>query len=103
MATQRVSPSAAIHLQTRLQQELRHDHVKVHPYGGHLIIEMHVTDEVYKVARLTLLPGQEYGLSYRTPGEKWEPMPFSGPLDEMASAIAATLGPYLDPATYAVL
>ena len=103
MPTHRVSPFDAAYLQDVLQRACGHEQVKVRPYGGHLIVEMHVGDEVYKVARLTSLPRQEYGLSYRTASEKWERMPFCGSLDEMASAITELLRPYLDPASYVIL
>ena len=36
-----------------------------------------------------------YGLSFMRHTGRWEPMPFSGPLQEMADTVVSTLGAYL--------
>ena len=52
-------------------------------------------DGEYPVARLSPLGAEQFGLSYCTRQGQWEKMPFAGPLDQMASTIIESLGPYL--------
>ena len=90
---------AAAALQDQLRRRGTYDHVSVRPRAGHLNIEAADADgQPSIVARATPLGGVEYGLSFRTSGGRWEPMPVSGPLEEIAESAVGLLGPYLNPA-----
>jgi hypothetical protein len=90
---------AATALQDLLRRRGKYDHVTVRPRSGHLNIEAADADGQRSiVARATPLGGAEYGLSFRTSGGRWDPMPVSGPLEEIADAVVGLLGPYLNPA-----
>jgi hypothetical protein len=43
----------------------------------------------------TPLGAGQYGLSFMRQTGRWEPMPFSGRLSNMADTVVSTLGPYL--------
>ena len=47
------------------------------------------------VARLTPLGQAQYGLSFYRHDGRWERMPFTGAISEMATTLIETLGPYL--------
>jgi hypothetical protein len=49
-----------------------------------------------QIARATPLGGGQYGLSFRTHQGRWEPMPVSGALPDLAQALTEMLGAYLD-------
>ena len=86
-------------LQDLLRRRGKYDHVSVKPRAGHLNIEAADGDgQAVIVARATPLGGVDYGLSFRTSAGRWEPMPVSGPLEEIADGVVGLLGPYLDPA-----
>jgi hypothetical protein len=69
----------------------------VRPRAGHLNIEAEgVEGTRVIVARATPLDAKEYGLSFRKHTGQWEPMPVSGPLEEIADSVIDLLGPYLD-------
>ncbi|HMG17093.1 MAG TPA: hypothetical protein VK573_00105 [Gemmatimonadales bacterium] len=90
---------AAAALQDLLRQRGKYEHVRVRPRAGHLNIEAANADgQPSLVARVTPLGGVDYGLSFRSSGGRWEPMPVSGPLEEIADGVTGLLGPYLDPA-----
>jgi len=67
-------------------------HVTVRTARGHLNI---FVDEGPPVARFTPLGAGQFGLSFRTHTGRWEPMPFMGDLVQLAHALVAALGPYL--------
>jgi hypothetical protein len=71
-------------------------HVRVRLTRGHLDI---CPDEE-PIARATPLGAGEYGLSFRRHTGKWERMPITGPLGELAKAVVDTLGPYLEKETF---
>lgn len=52
------------------------------------------------VARLTELGRNLYGAAFRSHSGRWEPLPGSGPLDEMAQIVVTLLEPYLQPDNY---
>ncbi|MBI4566269.1 MAG: hypothetical protein HY716_16410 [Planctomycetes bacterium] len=90
---------AAAMLQDLLRRRGKYDHVSVRPRAGHLIIEAaDANGQPSIVARATPLGGREYGLSFRTSGGRWDPMPVSGLPEEIADGVVGLLGPYLDPA-----
>jgi len=71
-------------------------HVSVRPNRGHLIIfAVDSSGDQHPVARLTPLGAGHYGLSFMRHTGRWEPMPFSGPLSDMADTVTSTLAPYL--------
>jgi hypothetical protein len=80
----------------RLQADIRalgdYPHISVRPSRGHILI---LGDEEQRVARLTPTGSGHYGLSFMRHTGRWEPMPFSGPLQEMADTVVSTLSPYL--------
>lgn len=75
-----------------LRAEGNYGHVTVRSRRGQLYV--HSGDET-PVARLTPLGGGNYGLSFHHHTGRWEPMPFSGALAQMAKTLVSTLGPYL--------
>ena len=52
-------------------------------------------DEDWSVARLTPLGASSYGLSFHHHTGRWEPMPYSGTLAELAAVIVEQLSPFL--------
>ncbi len=74
-----------------------YEHVHVQARAGHLIVKAQDSQGAQvQVARATSLGGGQYGLSFRTHQGRWEPMPVSGPLPEIAQALTEMLGAYLD-------
>lgn len=69
-----------------------YEHVTVRAQRGHLIL--YADDS--PVARLTPLDRDTFGLGFHRHTGRWEPMPFAGPLTEMADTIVQTLAPYLE-------
>ena len=67
-------------------------HVSVRPSRGHLNI---FAGDHLPVARVTPLSDGQYGLSFMRHTGRWEPMPFTGDLNQMPSTIVTTLEPYL--------
>lgn len=84
----------------RLQQILRgrgdYAYVHVRSRAGHLIVQTEEEGERQTIARVTPLGAEAYGLSFRTTSGRWEPMPVSGGLEEIATGVIDCLGPYLD-------
>ena len=80
----------------RLQAGIRalgdYGHVSVRSTRGHLNV---FAGDEQPVARLTPLGAGHYGLSFMRNTGRWEPMPFSGHLADMADTVVSTLGPYL--------
>jgi hypothetical protein len=74
-----------------------HDHVDVRTRGQDLIIEVMHADDREPIARATRLDGHRFGLSFRSHTGRWEPMPISGDLEEIAQAMTEELGAYIDP------
>ncbi len=90
---------AALSSQELIRRCGPYDHVNVRPRAGHLIIDVIDPDgDSSTVARATPLGGTAHGLSFQTSGGRWEPMPVSGSLEEIAAGVVGLLGPYLDPA-----
>jgi hypothetical protein len=87
--------SRAPELQHQLRQILGHDQIKVKPYGKHLLIQLVTNDEADTMARLTELGRGTYGASFRALTGRWEPLPGTGPLKEMANLVTTLIGPYL--------
>jgi hypothetical protein len=75
-------------------------HNRVRARGLHLVIEHGEGDD--GVARLTPLGGQTFGASFRTHTGRWEPMPVSGPLQDVVPELVNVLGPYLDRDTFSL-
>lgn len=90
--------SSAPELQQLLRTLLGHDHIRVKPYGSHLLIQLtSKADETDTIARLTALGRETYGAAFRPLSGRWEPLPGAGPLKEMAELVTNLLGPYLQP------
>lgn len=88
--------SACAQLQQAMRDAGEYAHVVVRVERGHLMV--YAGDEE-PVARLTPLGSQaQYGLSFYRHDSRWERMPFSGAISEMATTLVDTLGPYLAPA-----
>jgi len=68
-------------------------HVRVRAERGHLNI---YPDDFAPVARLTPLGTSLFRLGFRTHTGRWEPMPFTGTILQLAEALADTLAPYLE-------
>ncbi len=58
-------------------------HVRVHLERGHI----EICPDNEPVARATPIGGGQYGLNFRSHTGRWEPMPFTGPPDELAKAV----------------
>ncbi|PNG46067.1 hypothetical protein WDL1P3_00117 (plasmid) [Variovorax sp. WDL1] len=85
-------------LQRHLARLTGHDHVRVRPYGKHLLIQMHRGDDVVDIiARLTEVSRTRYTAAFRSHTGRWEPLPVSGDLAQSAAAVATLLAPYLEP------
>jgi hypothetical protein len=68
----------------------------VKPYGSHLLIQLVSEEgEADTIARLTELGRNTYGASFRPMSGRWEALPGTGPLKEMAELVTTLLGPYL--------
>lgn len=87
----------ACRLQQLMSEHLDHDAVRVRPYGQHLVMDMAGDGDPYPVARLTRLEPGQYGLGFRLHTGRWDPMPVSGSLEEVARFAAQMLAPYFDP------
>ena len=87
--------SRAPELQQQLRQILGHDQITVKPYGNHLLIQLVQSGEVDTMARLTDLGHGAYGAAFRSMTGRWEPLPGTGPLKEMAELVTTLIGPYL--------
>jgi hypothetical protein len=72
-------------------------HVHVRPSRNHLVVELEGGERREPVARLTYLGERRFGLSFHRHTGRWEPMPFSGPLEAATSELVQMLGPYLVP------
>ena len=92
--------NSAAQLQRQLRKLLGHDQIVTQAYGHHLLIKR-LDDQVpIVVARLTELATNSYGAAFRSHSGRWEPLPGSGPLDEMAQLVVTLLHPYLQPNFY---
>ena len=65
-------------------------------YGPHLLIKRLDDDEPTVVARLTGLGRYRYGAAFPTHNGRWEPLPGTGAIEEMADVVTF-LTPYLQP------
>lgn len=79
-------------LQQALHATGEYAHVVVRVARGHLLV---YAGDDEPVARLTPLGQAQYGLSFYRHDGRWERMPFSGPISDMATTVVETLGPYL--------
>lgn len=87
--------ACAVELQRQLRNSLGHDQIITQAYGPHLLIKR-LDDQVPTVvARLTELGSNSYGAAFRSHSGRWEPLPDSGSLDEMARSVVTHLQPYL--------
>jgi hypothetical protein len=84
----------AIDLATQLREHSDLAQVDVRAQRGALYIYPNV-EEDWAVARLTPLGASAYGLSFHHHTGRWEPMPYSGTLDDLAAVIVEQLSPFL--------
>ncbi|TAL84945.1 MAG: hypothetical protein EPN74_09925 [Rhodanobacter sp.] len=89
----------AAELQRELAKLSGHDLAGVRPYGKHLLIQMHRPDTIDTVARLTEIGPNSYESAFRSHTGRWEPLPGTGNLMEIAAMVVMLLAPYLDPNT----
>jgi hypothetical protein len=82
----------AAHVQAAIRSMGDYGHVSVRALRGHLV----VSSGDHAVARFTPLGAGQYGLSFDRHTGRWEPMPFTGGLDEMATTVTTVLAPYLE-------
>jgi hypothetical protein len=90
----------ASELQRTLRDLLGHDQIVVQAWGAHLLIKRQDDQDLIVVARLSALSGNRYGAAFRSHSGRWEPLPGSGTLDEMAQLVVTLLQPYLQPDNY---
>jgi transposase len=90
----------ASELQRQLRALLGHDQIVTQAYGAHLLIKRLDDQDPIVVARLSELGRNLYGAAFRSHSGRWEPLPGSGPLDEMAQLVVTLLEPYLQPDNY---
>ena len=65
-----------------------------------MLIKRLDNNEATVVARLTELGRNRYGAASRSHSRRWEPLPGTGSLDEMAGVVVTLLQPYLQPDNY---
>ncbi len=105
MAHRNRGPTCQLYLpNTTLQRQLRgllgHEQIITQAYGHHLLIKRLDDEGRTVVARLTELARNRYGAAFRTHSGRWETLPGTGTLDEMAQVIVTPLYPYLQPDNY---
>jgi hypothetical protein len=93
-----VNDQAAQQLQAGIRRLGNYAHVSALAQRGHLVVVS--GDDARPVARLTSLGGDHYTLSFHRHDGGWEPMPFTGSLDDIATTLVATLAPYLEPVDF---
>jgi hypothetical protein len=84
----------AIDLAGQLRANAELSTVDVRAQRGHLYVYPDTTED-WAVARLTPLGAAGYGLSFHHHTGRWEPMPYSGSLGELAQVIVEQLSPFL--------
>ncbi len=77
----------AAELQRQLRGLLGHEQIVTQAYGRHLLIKRLDGEEPTVVARLTELGRHHYGAAFRSHSGRWEPLPGTGTLDEMAGVL----------------
>ena len=87
-------------MQRQLRSLLGHEQIVTQAYGRHLPIKRLDDEDATVVARLTELGRTRYGAAFRTHSGRWEPLPGTGTLDEMAQVVVTLLQPYLQPDNY---
>ncbi|OUL96474.1 hypothetical protein [Paraburkholderia hospita] len=85
----------AAELQRQLRSLLGHEQIVTQAYGRHLLIKRLDDEEPTVVARLTELGRNRYGAAFRSHSGRWEPLPGTGSLEEMADVVVTLLQPYL--------
>lgn len=84
----------AIDLARQLRERAELSTVDVRAQRGLLYVYPHMQED-WAVARLTPLGANAYGLSFHHHTGRWEPMPYSGTLDDLAAVIVEQLSPFL--------
>ena len=90
----------AAELQRQLRSLLGHEQIVTQAYGRHLLIKRLDDGEPTVVARLTEFNRNRYGAAFRSQSGRWEPLPGTGTLAEMAQVIVTLLQSYLQPDNY---
>jgi len=85
----------AAELQRQLRSLLGHEQIVTQAYGRPLLIKRLDDEEPTVVARLTELGRNRYGAAFRSHSGRWEPLPGTGSLEEMADVVVTLLQPYL--------
>ena len=94
----------AVELWHRLRTLLGHNEVATGTYGRHILVKRWGYPVCHPaVARLTKSAHNHYVAAFRGHSGRWEPLPGSGPLDEMVERVATLLEPYLEPDTIPAL
>ena len=83
----------ASELQRQLRALLDHDQIVTQAYGHHLLIKRLDDQAPIVVARLSELSRNRYGAAFRSHSGRWEPLPGTGTLDEMAQLVVTLLQP----------
>lgn len=90
----------AAELQRQLRSLLGHEQIVTQAYRRYLLIKRLDDEEPTVVARLTELGHHRYGAAFRSHARRWEPLPGSGSLEEMADVVVTLLQPYLQSDNY---
>ena len=90
--------AAAQRLQDLIRAKGQYGHVEVRSRAQNLVVEVVSDYGRDPVVKATPINPQEYGLSFHSHTGRWEPLPITGNLDEIACSITEELGAYLDPA-----
>ena len=91
---------SAEELQRQLRSLLGHEQIITQACGHHLLIKRLDDEAPTVVARLTELARNRYAAAFRSHSGRWEPLPGTGTLDEMAGVVVTLLQPYLQPDNY---
>jgi len=84
----------AIELGGRVREHVELSKVDVRAQRGYIYVYPG-SNKDWAVARLTPLGAAGYGLSFHHHTGRWESMPYSGTLGELAQVIAEQLSPFL--------
>jgi len=99
VARKKARPAPAVDAASLLQDAIHalgnYSHVTVRAVRSHL--NVYVEDDEDAVARFTPLGAGNYGLSFHTQTGRWEPMPFTGQIREIAQALVSALGAFIEP------
>ena len=95
MSSNTYGKAQASQLRQLLRAKPGHDHLDVEARGDHLTVFTLEEGKVVRLARLTSLPRDEYGLSLMWHTGRWEPIPVAGSMEELVGTLSAEFNDWL--------